>query len=290
MYRVAILGCENSHANFFLDYIMKNKKVDDIEVVGIYSNEPEAAKKLQDQFGVYVAENYDEFVGKIDGLIITARHGDNHYLYAKPYIESGIPMFIDKPITVSEKEAVEFMKRLKEKEIKISGGSMCKYAAPIQEMKEMVKAKSCGKVFGGYFRAPISMENIYGGFYFYSQHLVQIICEIFGFYPKSVKAYANGDTYTCVFRYEECDVTGVYVDQDYHYAAVLSTEQGVKGGDYTLDGCSEQEFDAFYTILKNGKQEQTYKEFIAPVFILNAIDRSMKSGEEAQINWEEAEV
>lgn len=290
MYRVAILGCENSHADFFLDYIIRNKKVDDIEVVGIYSNEPEAAKKLHEQFGVPIAEQYDQFVGQIDGLIITARHGDYHYAYAKPYIESGIPMFIDKPITISEEEAVEFMTALKEKGIQISGGSMCKYANGVQELKRVVNTGECGAVYGGYLRAPISMTNNYGGFYFYSQHLVQVICEIFGFFPKAVQVFSNGDAYTCVFRYETCDVTGVFVDKNYVYSASLSTEKGVLGGEYELDGCKEKEFDAFYRILKGENQEIPYKEFIAPVFILNAIERSMKSGAEEMICWEKAHV
>ena len=285
MYRVAILGCENSHANFFLDYILKNKKVDDVEVVGIYSNEAEAAQKLQDAYGVYVAEAYDEFVGKIDGLIITARHGDNHYKYAKPYIESGIPMFIDKPITVSEQDAVAFMEELKSHKIRISGGSMCKYAGKVQELKKLVQSQEKGKVLGGYLRAPISMENKYGGFFFYSQHLVQVMCEIFGCNPKSVQVFTKGDVYTCVFRYDAYDVIGEYVNANYLYAASVSLENGFLGGEYGTEQCSEQEFAAFYRILKGGEQEMSYADFAAPVFILNGIHRSMESGREEAIQY-----
>ena len=118
MKRIAILGCENSHANAFLKFIREREEFSDVEVVGVYSDQKEAAEKLKEQFGVPVLEDYDDAVGQLDGLIITARHGDNHYKYAKPYIDSGIPMFIDKPITVSEAEAVEFMRRLREKEWK----------------------------------------------------------------------------------------------------------------------------------------------------------------------------
>ena len=113
MYKIAILGCENSHADSFLNFIIKEKKFPDVEVVGVYTDEEEANKRMSENFGVYCAKSFDEFVGKIDGVIITARDGKNHYKYAKPYISSGIPMFIDKPITSDEKEAVAFMKELK---------------------------------------------------------------------------------------------------------------------------------------------------------------------------------
>ena len=105
MYKVAILGCENSHANGFLDTVNNRKIVSDIEFVGVYSDDRAAAEKLREQFGVPVMERYDELVGKVDGVMITARHGDNHLKYARPYLDSGIPMFIDKPITCTEDDA-----------------------------------------------------------------------------------------------------------------------------------------------------------------------------------------
>ena len=35
MYKVAILGCENSHANNFLDAVLVKKLVDDVGFVGV---------------------------------------------------------------------------------------------------------------------------------------------------------------------------------------------------------------------------------------------------------------
>ena len=129
MYKIAILGCENSHANMFLDYIIKDKLYPDVEVIGVYSHEAEAAQKLSDQYGVYAAKSYDEFVGKADGIIVTARHGDRHYMYAKPYIATGIPMFIDKPVTVTEEDAINLKNDLIQNGVKVCGGSVCKFPA-----------------------------------------------------------------------------------------------------------------------------------------------------------------
>ena len=78
MKRIAILGCENSHAATFLDFIYNTDRYSDVEVVGVYSNEPAASKSLNEKFGVNILENYTDALGKIDGLIITARHGDLH--------------------------------------------------------------------------------------------------------------------------------------------------------------------------------------------------------------------
>lgn len=281
MRKVAILGCENSHADFFLRYFAE--KVDDVDVIGIYSDDAEAAGKLHRQFGVNVMERCDDCVGKVDGLIITARHGDNHYKYAKPYLDDGVPMFIDKPVTVSEKDALEFRRKLEEKHIPISGGSMCMYADFVQKLKKAVENRSYGAVYGGNLRSPMSLDNRYGGFYFYSQHLVQVLCEIFGYHPKAVRVFPKKDVYTCVFCYETYDVTGVYVEGNYTYYAGISCEKEYVGGMYGLEQCPEREVEAFYRILAGGSQEISYRDFFAPVYILNALYRSLQSGKEEVI-------
>ena len=79
MKRIAILGCENSHADAFLSCIRNNEKFADVEVIGVYSDEPEASERLHQGYGVPVLASYGDALGKIDALVITARHGDNHF-------------------------------------------------------------------------------------------------------------------------------------------------------------------------------------------------------------------
>ena len=286
MKRIAILGCENSHADAFLSCIRDRQEFSNIEVVGVYSNEPEQAQRIHDTFGVPVMEHYADAVGQIDGLVITARHGDNHYKYAKPYIDSGIPMFIDKPITIHEDEAVLFMKTLKEKGIPICGGSSLKQAAYVAQLKADAENAVDGKTIGGYVRAPYERENIYGGFYFYAQHLVEMVCEIFGRYPISVTAKENGKQIHVLFHYETYDCVGLFADESYVYYAARMAEGGSQGGVIPIDGDDwfYREFKEFCDLLDQKKQSIPYEDFISPVFIMNAIERSLLSGKEEHIN------
>ena len=279
MKKIAILGCENSHANAFLKFIKEKEEFSDIECIGVYSNDPAASAKLHDTFGVDVLENYDSAVGKIDALIITARHGDEHYKFAKPYLASGIPMFIDKPITVKEDEAVEFMQELKARGTRISGGSSLKQDVYVSELKADALAEIGGKTLGGFIRAPYQAENAYGGFYFYAQHLVEMVCEIFGRFPKSVEAKKNGKTINVLFHYDNYDCAGLFCDGSYLYYAARMAEKASKSFEIpTTTDWYYREFKEFAEILNGGEQTCTYEEFISPVFIMNAIMRSLESG------------
>lgn len=285
MYKIAILGCENSHADAFCDYALNSGKINDVEIVGVYSDEEAANERLREKFGVYTAKSYDEFVGKIDGLMITARHGDNHYKYAKPYIESGIPMFIDKPITISEEDAVEFMKELKANNVCVTGGSCCVYDSLVGHLKSAIECGRYGKAYGGFLRAPLGANEKYGGFFFYSQHLVQVMCEIFGYYPESVKMYEKNEVLTYVARYSDYDIVGEFVEGNFTYYVSASLEKDVIGDTFLVGAsCFAVEFEEFYKLLKGEAQRQSYEEFIAPIFILNAMQRSIESGKEEKIN------
>lgn len=291
MKKIVILGCENSHANTFLEFIKNEEKYKDVQVVGVYSEEREASEKLSSTYGVPVMDNFDDAVGKIDGLMVTARHGDNHYKFAKPYINSKIPMFIDKPVTILENEALEFFKELKDKGIKVSGGSTLRHADAVKACKSEHLEDKYGKTIAGIVRAPMDFDSKYGGFAFYAHHLVESVCEVFGREPVSVSAVKNGEVVTVLFRYEKFDVTGMFVQHDYFYSVtrVLSCKEDNKDGIKTSEIIVDEkvfasEFAEFYDILSGGKQQLSYKEFIAPVFITSAIMRSLESGKEEKVN------
>lgn len=284
MFKIAILGCENSHANNFLKAVLEEKIVDDVEFVGVYSNEKDAAIELNRQYGVPIGDNYDDFVDKVDGIIITARHGDNHYKYAKPYLDSGIPIFIDKPITCSESDAKEFMHALKSRGIPISGGSVCVLDDKVQELRKAVADETYGKVLGGYLRAPIIMDSPYGGFFFYAQHLVQVMTEIFGNYPLRVQAFPKGAVINCRVCYENFDVTISYVGDSDIYYANISCETAVEGACFDFADGFQKEFRNFHDLLLGKPQTQSYEDFFAPVYIMNAIARSLESGNEEVVH------
>ncbi len=280
MYKIAIIGCENMHAKWFLE-VLRDEGINDVEVVGVYSYSKEAAERISAQFGVPIAEDYTDFVGKVDGVLITARHGDRHYMYAKPYIEEKIPIFIDKPITIDEDEAREFRGELRSAEIPITGGSLCIYADAVKELKARVASGECGRVLGGYVRTPLMSGSEFGGFFFYSHHLVQVICEIFGYFPKAVTAIRKGDAVNITVHYDNYDINGVYADNDASndiYFAGVNFEREMAGSLYPLDGLASRELHAYLDILRGGEMKHGYEEIFAPVHILAAIDRSMKSG------------
>ena len=289
MKKIVILGCENSHATKFLSFLTTEERFADIKVIGVYSEETEAAEKLNAEFGVPVMASYDAAVGQVDGVIITARHGAKHYEYAKPYIPFGVPMFIDKPITADAAEAVTFMRELRAAGVRVTGGSSLRIAPEVQAVAEEARAAVGGKTVGGAVRAPLDPDPAYGGFWFYSQHLVEMIGEIFGRYPRSVRAFTKGKQTEVLFRYEDYDVMGQFSEKSWQYFVSRFAETKTTACDVTSRGAVwfPVELDLFASLLAGGEQQVSYEDFIAPVFVIDAIIRSVASGvEEAVASYE----
>ena len=287
MKKIAILGCENSHADSFLKFIRENDEFSDVEVVGVYSTDRAAADKLHDAFGVPVMESYDEAVGKVDGIVVTARHGGVHAKFTLPYLSSVKAAFIDKPVTIDEEESVALMRECRRYGVKVSGGSCLKFVDEVRAIRDDVRAEAAGKTLTGAVRAPVSYDNEYGGFFFYSEHLIAMLGEAFGWFPKSVIARRKGVTTSILFRYPEYDVCGLYTEGFFKYAISRHSEKGMRHEEFPIatgGGCFLSEFREFYETLSGKDPEYTEEQLIAPVFILNAIARAVESGNEEEIH------
>ena len=284
MFKIAILGCENSHANSFLAQL-RDGRHPDVEVIGVYSHEEAPCQKLHDEFGVPIMQSYDELVGKVDGIMITARHGDNHYKYAKPYLASGISMFIDKPITCNGAEAVEFMREAKKYGARLSGGSSCKYLPTIVELAEQYRNGDFGDMHGAHICAPVDIPSEHGGFYFYSQHLVQMMTTVFGNGVSSVNADFGELDATAVMRYKDFGVTASYTGKCYNYFASVYGNKLARAEKCEFSSvCFEREFDDFYDLLTGKEMKESYDDFIYPVFVLDALVRSNESKQWEAVN------
>lgn len=279
MKKIVILGCENSHADTFLSYLRDMEEYRDVEVVGVYSMEREAAEKLHESFGVPVMETFDAAVGQVDGVVITARDGKYHYEFALPYLPTIKALFIDKPITIAEDEAVMLMRECRKYGVKVSGGSCLRYADIAATIAEDVKAETNGATLAGIARAPVSFDNEYGGFFFYSEHLIALIGTAFGWHPTAVSSHRNGAITTTVFEFPSFNVTGLHTDGYWKYTLTRHTSNGARYEELTdLMVCFLAEWREFYSILSGNEPQYTLEELIAPVFTLNAMVRSMESG------------
>ena len=263
--KIAVLGTENSHAYAFAQLIKTMPKYADVEIVGVYGYDDAANQKLVGEgLAPYAAQSPHEFLGKADGILVTARHGDHHHEYALPYVQAGVPAFIDKPFAVELDKANELLSAAKESGALLCGGSSLKY---LDEMNALARFRKSTHVVGGNVTAPINMVNPYGGFYFYAQHLIEILFSVFGTGIQSVSARSHGDEnrVSVIFDYGAWDVTAQFYDS-YTYSATVFSKEGCRHAAASdVSYCYEKELDDFVNMVRSGKMPHAYDSLMAPL-------------------------
>lgn len=287
-FRIGIIGTENSHAHGFTERINKpdeqgNMRYPDCHVTLVYGQYPEESERVVKEFGAdAVADSIKQMVENVDAVMITARDGKFHYEFAKPFIEAGIPAFVDKPFTVDEQEAEALIALAKEKGVPLCGGSSLVFADAVEAAKRDVQAAG-EDVIGGDVVAPVSMDNPYSGFFFYSSHLVEMTLEMFGYDPVCVSAVKNKHGVSAMVEYENYCVSNHFHENAYTYSATVYTHKSTDFHNVDISMIGAKECDDFVNMLRTGQMTRSYEQLIAPVYYMNAVKKAYETGKTVKI-------
>ncbi len=288
MFRIGLLGSENSHADAFASIFNGYDKqyigeFEDMCVVATYSSYEGVDQRLAETYGIeMIAHSPEEMLGKIDVAVVTARDGRFHAEMARPFIEAGIPVFVDKPFTQDEDEAIALARLARDKGVPLMGGSclkLCPETKAAMRFTEELRDKQI-PIVGGSVMAPISLDNPYGGFFFYSGHLAEICLPVFGYYPQWVSASETERGVSVIIHYDDFDVTGLYTVGRWNYEVRVFTaaENPLLTQPISLDVAMVEEARTIARVARTGSMEHTYEELIQPVMFLNAVHRAIQSG------------
>jgi predicted dehydrogenase len=213
--------------------------------------------------------------------MVVFRHGDLHASYALPFIEKGIPAWIDKPFTIKIPEALKLIEAADRNNTLVTGGSTLKYCYDIQTLKNIAQNNtSMGKLLGGVMNYPANLTNEYGGVYFYGNHLVEMVMTVFGYGVKSVRASLYNGSITAVAKYDDFQVTLNYVDCWGKYTGVLYFEKGTVARDIDDSLGYRLGFEKLVEMLHTGKRPLPLEHLLAPTVFLNAVEKSIETGNE----------
>ncbi len=274
MFRIGMIGTENTHSAAFATLFRDEAEFADIEVVAVGGIDPASNENMCKEFGIgLIAEKPEDMLGKVDAVMITARDGIYHAPFARPFLEAGIPMFIDKPFTVDPKEAVAFASEAKRRGVKLMGGSTlkCTYDAVLLQNEARVQGE---KVLGGTVAAPVMLDSPYSDFFFYASHLTELSMMIFGNDPKQVTAFRNGGSVTAVVDYEKYSVTNTFMGGCMKYFGQVFSTEGIYSREIDLSFASKIMAQRFATMLREGIMPETYEELVYPVMYMNAVKQS----------------
>ena len=109
-------------------YLEANKQTLGIfgaEVTSVWAQTEEISQSIAMTTGIkHIAGSLEEMAGQVDAVLLTRDDAENHVAMARPFIDAGLPIFIDKPLALTIPELDYFANEVAKGKLIMSCSSM----------------------------------------------------------------------------------------------------------------------------------------------------------------------
>ena len=271
MIRLGIVDCDTSHVVAFTQRlnhleIAEDQWVEGANVVAAVplpsEVSPERVGPFTEQlrgYGVEILESPQELLGRIDGVLIESVDGSVHHERAMPFIEAGLPVWIDKPFTCRTDQARALVAAAARKGVPLLSASALRYDLSVQEVQ--AQREAVGRVLGADAYTPASTHPRNPGLFHYAVHGVEMMYALMGTGCRRVR---------CVHTAGADIATGEWED------GRLATVRGTREGSYGLG------FTAFTEkkVIAGTSSKYYYRELLKRIVAMVQSGKSPLSGDE----------
>ena len=217
-----------------------------------------------------VLDDPTEMIGKVDAVIVATDEGDEHVERCRPFVEAGIPMFIDKPLVNKEEDLKTFVKWRKEGAKFITCSSM-RYAKAYEPFQQ--NHYELGKLM--YILSPMAKK--------YEHYGIHALEAMYPFLGQGFVSVRNTGTVEQTFVHIKHE-SGCYVNitQGVGQAGAGLLLIGSDGNRYIQNGDSyygfKKQLDLFVHWLRTGEEPFPFEETIELMKLIIGGLRSREEG------------
>ncbi|MGZ3746811.1 MAG: Gfo/Idh/MocA family protein [Pseudobdellovibrionaceae bacterium] len=119
-------------------HAQKYAKNPQAQLIGVCDFNPAQAAKVAAELGVVAFQKAQDLIGKVD-LVTVAATTQSHYEVAKLFLQNGIHVNVEKPITATIPQAEELVNLAQQKNLKLAVGHIERFNPSIVEFKKHLK-------------------------------------------------------------------------------------------------------------------------------------------------------
>ncbi len=130
---------------------------------------------LRDKHGVEIVDSLSALRGKCDAIMLESIDGRVHLAQFREVADWGLPVFIDKPLTVSVPEAREIAKLASDKNVRVTSASAIRFAEKFREVLDRETPPTGADVYG-----PVQIQEQCPGYFWYGIHSAEMLFAAMG--------------------------------------------------------------------------------------------------------------
>jgi len=129
-------------------------------------------------YGVPLVERPEDMLGQIDAVLVESQAGSAHLDRVRPFLEAGIPAFIDKPFAATVEQAKQMAELAEKNGVALFSSSSLRFALEVTDVK--TREEEIGKVMGANAYSPASLHPGNPGLLHYGIHGVETLYGLMG--------------------------------------------------------------------------------------------------------------
>lgn len=202
--RVGLIGLDTSHVIVFTRLFNDTERADHVPgarvVAGWKGGSPDIESsasrvdgftdRLQDDYDVQMFDTIEELCRNVDAVMLTSVDGRPHLEQARPVIDAGLPLFIDKPLAGSLADAIEIFRLADEAGVPVFTASSFRYYEGVRELQEI----DVGDLKGAISYGPAHLESTHPDLFWYGIHPTEALFTIMGTGCETVVRTSTEDT------------------------------------------------------------------------------------------------
>lgn len=281
MVRIGLIGTESSHARAFAEIIGRSPRR--ATVTAVLEEGDGAGEQLAEQYGIpHVLRELEEMPQTVDAVMILYRDGARHEPAARQMLEAGVSVWLDKPFTPQVAQAKALYRLARQQRLTLDGGSTVRFSPDVQAFAKQVRRRD---LLGGSFNYMGMADSPHGGLFFYGPHAMTLLAEMFGPRVRSMLALREAHSLIALARYERYLVC-VHMEDCGQSQATFYTPEGIVQSPLGFEDIYARALQHFLDLLNAGGLAPLEK-LLAPVALLDALQRSLLSGREEPVDsWD----
>jgi predicted dehydrogenase len=202
--RVGIIGVDTSHAVEFTRIFndpSDPEYVPGVRVVAAYKGgSPDVADsrdrvekftaELRDKWKIEIVDDIPRLCSMVEGILLESVDGRAHLNQAKPVFAAGKPVFIDKPLAASYRDAKEIARLASQAGVPWFSSSSLRYWAETQRLRN---PEGMGRILGYSVYGPSPTEPHHPDLMWYGIHAVEMLYTLMGTGCESVSHTSTQD-------------------------------------------------------------------------------------------------
>ncbi len=278
--RIGIIGAENSHTIGFGKMFNIDKKFPGFEVKYVWGETEEFAIRAMKEGNIpnMVSDPVD-MLGKIDALIVDHRHAKYHLEAATPFVEAGIPTFIDKPFCYRVSEGKKFLAMARKAGTPVTSFSSILQSDATFDIKKQLE--SLGEFNHIVSMGPADIESKYGGIFFYGVHIVEPLLFLFGENISKVRISSNEKNATANLAYDDGKLaTLIFKNMSRGWETFIETKEGlIKLESSVKERDPTRNYVDMVEMFRTGKEPRSHQSILSGVAVLEALEKSVITGD-----------